>query len=42
MPMQDTDIPLFHAIIPIITLLVLEILISLYNLKAKLPGLFLW
>ena len=35
MPMQDTDIPLFHAIIPIITLLVLEILISTLQLKSE-------
>lgn len=35
MPMQDTDIPLFHGIIPIITLLVLEILISTLQLKSE-------
>lgn len=35
MPMQDTDIPLFHAIIPIITLLALEILISTLQLKSE-------
>lgn len=32
-PMQDTGIPLIHGIIPIITLMLLQILISLLSLK---------
>lgn len=35
-PMQDTRIPLVHGIIPIITLLVLQVLISLLQLKSEL------
>jgi len=35
MPMQNTSIPLFHGIIPIITLLVLQILISTLQLKSE-------
>lgn len=33
LPMQDTRIPLIHGIIPIVTLLFLEILISIIQLK---------
>lgn len=39
MPMQNTGIPLFHGIIPIITLLVLEILISTLQLKSEIARL---
>ena len=35
MPMQNTSIPLFHGIIPIITLLVLQVLISSLQLKSE-------
>lgn len=35
MPMQNTSIPLFHGIIPIITLLVLQVLISTLQLKSE-------
>lgn len=35
-PMQDTRIPLVHGIIPIITLLILQVLISLIQLKSEL------
>jgi len=35
MPMQNTGIPLFHGIIPIITLLVLQVLISTWQLKSE-------
>ena len=35
MPMQNTGIPLFHGIIPIITLLVLQVLISTLQLKSE-------
>lgn len=35
MPMQNTSIPLFHGIIPIITLLVLQVLISILQLKSE-------
>ena len=35
MPMQDTSIPLFHGIIPIITLLVLQVLLSTLQLKSE-------
>ena len=35
LPMQDVRIPLIHGIIPIITLLVLEIIISLLELKSE-------
>lgn len=35
MPMQNTGIPLFHGIIPIITLLVLQILITTLQLKSE-------
>lgn len=35
-PMQDTRIPLVHGIIPIITLLILQVLISLAQLKSEL------
>lgn len=35
-PMQDTRIPLVHGIIPIITLLILQVLISLVQLKSEL------
>ena len=34
-PMQNTGIPLFHGIIPIITLLVLQVLISTLQLKSE-------
>lgn len=34
-PMQDTEIPLLHGIIPIITLLVLQVLISALQLKSE-------
>lgn len=34
-PMQNTSIPLFHGIIPIITLLVLQVLISTLQLKSE-------
>lgn len=34
MPMQDTRIPLLHGIIPIITLLILQVIISLLELKS--------
>ncbi|CRZ33940.1 uncharacterized membrane protein YcaP (DUF421 family) [Herbinix hemicellulosilytica] len=39
MPMQNTGIPLFHGIIPIITLLVLQVLISTLQLKSELARL---
>ena len=35
MPMQNTSIPLFHGIIPIITLLVLQVLILSLQLKSE-------
>ena len=35
MPMQDTNIPLIHGIIPIITLLVLQVLLSTLQLKSE-------
>lgn len=35
LPMQDVRIPLIHGIIPIITLLILEIIISLLELKSE-------
>lgn len=35
MPMQNTSIPLFHGIIPIITLLVLQVFISTLQLKSE-------
>ncbi|MBL4936787.1 DUF421 domain-containing protein [Clostridium sp. YIM B02515] len=35
LPMQDTRIPLLHGIIPIITLLVLQVSISLAELKSE-------
>lgn len=35
LPMQDTRIPLIHGIIPIITLLVLQVLISVLQLKSE-------
>lgn len=35
LPMQDTRIPLIHGIIPIITLLVLEIILSVLQLKSE-------
>lgn len=34
LPMQDTRIPLIHGIIPIVTLLFLEMLISIFELKS--------
>lgn len=34
-PMQDTEIPLLHGIIPIITLLILQVLISAFQLKSE-------
>lgn len=34
-PMQDTGIPLLHGIIPILTLLLLEIIISYITLKSR-------
>ena len=39
MPMQNTGIPLFHGIIPIITLLVLQVLISTLQLKSEIARL---
>ena len=36
MPMQNTGIPLFHGIIPIITLLILQVLLSTLQLKSEL------
>lgn len=36
MPMQNTSIPLIHGIIPIITLLVLQVLISKLQLKSEI------
>ncbi|KAJ50433.1 uncharacterized membrane protein YcaP (DUF421 family) [Clostridium tetanomorphum] len=39
LPMQDTRIPLIHGIIPIITLLLLQTLLSIFQLKSeKLRG----
>src|SRR5690554_5996008 len=35
MPMQNTGIPLFHGIIPIITLLILQVLLSTLQLKSE-------
>lgn len=35
MPMQNTGIPLFHGVIPIVTLLVLQVLISTLQLKSE-------
>lgn len=35
MPMQNTSIPLFHGIIPIVTLLVLQVFISTLQLKSE-------
>ncbi|NLK75573.1 MAG: DUF421 domain-containing protein [Clostridiales bacterium] len=35
MPMQNTSIPLLHGIIPIITLLVLQVLLSTLQLKSE-------
>jgi Predicted membrane protein len=35
LPMQDTRIPLLHGVIPIVTLFVLQILISLLQLKSE-------
>lgn len=40
MPMQNTGIPLIHGIIPIITLLVLQVLISTLQLKSEAARLF--
>lgn len=34
MPMQDTRIPLLHGIIPIITLLILQVIISVFEIKS--------
>lgn len=34
-PMQDTGIPLIHGVIPILTLMILQILISLITLKSQ-------
>lgn len=39
MPMQNTGIPLFHGIIPIVTLLVLQVLISTLQLKSEVARL---
>ena len=39
MPMQNIGIPLFHGIIPIITLLVLQVLISTLQLKSEVARL---
>ena len=39
MPMQNTSIPLFHGIIPIVTLLALQILISTLQLKSEVARL---
>jgi len=41
MPMQNTGIPLFHGIIPIITLLVLQVMISTLQLKSEIARLIL-
>jgi uncharacterized membrane protein YcaP (DUF421 family) len=35
LPMQDTRIPLIHGVIPIVTLLFLEIIISILQLKSE-------
>jgi uncharacterized membrane protein YcaP (DUF421 family) len=35
LPMQDTRIPLFHGIIPIVTLLMLQIIVSYAELKSE-------
>lgn len=35
LPMQDTRIPLIHGVIPIVTLLILEISLSLLQLKSE-------
>lgn len=35
LPMQDTRIPLTHGVIPIITLLVLQVIISIVQLKSE-------
>ena len=34
-PMQDTDIPLIHGIIPILTLLLIQVSLSLLSLKSE-------
>lgn len=34
-PMQDTDIPLLHGIIPILTLLLIQVILSLLSLKSE-------
>jgi len=39
MPMQNIGIPLFHGIIPILTLLVLQVLISTLQLKSEVARL---
>jgi uncharacterized membrane protein YcaP (DUF421 family) len=36
MPMQDTRIPLLHGIIPIITLLILQVIISILEIKSDI------
>lgn len=41
LPMADTKIPLLHGVIPIITLLVLQIFLSLLQLKSKKSRSFL-
>lgn len=35
LPMQDTRVPLIHGIIPILTLLILEIILSVVQLKSE-------
>lgn len=35
LPMQDTRIPLIHGIIPIVTLLILQVIISVLQLKSE-------
>jgi uncharacterized membrane protein YcaP (DUF421 family) len=41
LPMQDTRIPLIHGVIPIVTLLLLEIIISILQLKSETARLVL-
>lgn len=35
LPMQDTKLPLIYGIIPIVTLLILQVLISIFEMKSK-------
>ncbi len=41
LPMQDTRIPLIHGVIPIVSLLLLEIIISILQLKSETARLIL-